>query len=119
MKYRGKPVSLVSVESGHVVDGADGKEHVTVETESLSEIIPDNDMPDIDDTKNVVVLSIESLANGQNENLALNLDDCRLLCRDVLCHLATGGDEIAMHLIRHMPHGPSNCDGDCDNCEEC
>jgi len=112
MKYFGKPVSLISVESGHVV-GADNKEHVTVETMALSEIIPNKDLQ-IDNTRNIMVISFESLNDGKCENLALNLNDCQLLCRDVLCHLATSGDEIAMHLIQQIPIPP---DSD-DNCDD-
>lgn len=119
MKYKVKPVTLVSVESGHVNRGTPDKEHVEVETEALSEIIPSGDEPpNFDTSRNVMVLSFESLSDGHCESLALNYGDSRELCRDILCHLATSGDATAMHLLRSMPGQPGGGGGDCGECDE-
>ena len=119
MKYKAKPVTLVSVESGHincVSDKEHDKKHVEVETKALSEIIPNNKLPNFDISRNVMVLSFEVLSDGHCENLALNYDDSRSLCRDILCHLATSGDATAMHLLCNIPR---QSDDGCDNYGKC
>lgn len=123
MKYNAIPATFLSIESGHLC-GPGTKDHVSVETESISEIAnntdDDGENRQEDSTRNVVVLTFDNLVRKAKnepslEPLALKFDDCRILCRDLLIHLACGGDDIAKFLCQHLAH---NVESDSDDSDD-
>ena len=77
MKYNAIPVSLVSIESGHL-RGPGKNGHISVETEALSEIAHAEE--EEDSTRNVIVLTFnnlvkKSLGEPSLQPLALKYDD--------------------------------------------
>jgi hypothetical protein len=104
MKYNAIPVGLVSIESGHL-KGPGKNGHISVETEALSEIVHADEKED--STRNVIVITFDNLVKKSHgepslQPLALKYDDCRSLCRDLLVHLACGGDDVAKFLCNHL-----------------
>lgn len=107
MPYSAMPVKYVSLESGHL-QGPDEKDKslTRVETEAIAEMAATQS---VDGTKNVVVLTVENLhrkAHDQRamEPLALKLDDCKEIVRDMLIHMACSGDAVAQFLLRSLAH---------------
>jgi len=106
MKYNAIPATIVTIESGHL-RGPGQNGHISVETEAISEIAHLSEEEKEDHSRNVVVITVDNLIKkGKNEPslepLALRFDDCRVLCRDLLIHLACGGDDIAKYLCNHL-----------------
>ena len=114
MKYNAIPATFVSVESGHL-RGPGKNGHVSVETESISEIARGEDEQKEDRTRNVVVMTFDNLVRKSNNEpslqpLAIKFDDCRAICRDLLIHLACGGDSVAKFLCQHLAQNANDSD---------
>lgn len=122
MKYNAIPAGVVSIESGHLRGpGKDG--HISVETECISELANADEKED--STRNVIVITFDNLvrkSKGESslQPLAIKYDDCRNLCRDLLIHLACGGDDVAKFLCSHLANENNNCEesGEDNECGE-
>lgn len=124
MKYNAIPAGIVSIESGHLRGpGKDG--HISVETECISELA--NAYEKEDSTRNVIVITFDNLIRKRKgesslQPLAIKYDDCRSLCRDLLVHLACGGDNVAKFLCNHLANeseieNDEDVENDDENCD--
>ena len=104
MDYNATPALFVGVESGYVKGPGVDKKFVLVETISTAEVC---EVTKDDPNRNVVVVSVENLCDkAENKRsmmqLALKFSDCRIMVRDILIHLAKGGDDTAKYLLSQL-----------------
>ncbi len=102
MSYNAMPSKYVSIESGHLI-GPDKKDKflTKVETEAIAEMAEEKK---IDETKNVIVITVENLYRKAHdkramETLAFKTSDCKEIVRDLLIHLSCTGDHVAQFLL--------------------
>ena len=110
MEYNANPSLFVGVESGHVKGpGKNNTKLTSVETLSISEVAEEGE----DKTRNVIVITVDDLYE-KSENrrsmrqMALKVNDCRTLVRDLLIHLAYAGDDVAQFLISRLGRESEN-----------
>jgi len=101
MQYKVNPSTIVSVESGSIA--SEKGDHLFVETEPISQMdLESKSAAEVADNREVFVLCVEDRATGEQQNLALNLEDMIKLTKENLMHLSVAGDTISQQLCRML-----------------
>lgn len=101
MQYKVNPTTIVSVESGSIV--SEKGDHLFVETEPISQMdLESKSAAEVADNREVFVVCVEDRATGDQQNLALNLEDMIRLIKESLMHLSVAGDTVSQQLCKML-----------------